>query len=44
MGLGEKMLRPTSMKLQGFTTHKVSTKEIMVLNVTLGVGLLSQIE
>lgn len=44
MGLGEEMLRPTSMKLEGFTTHKVMTKGIMVLNVTLGAGLVSRTE
>lgn len=44
MGLGEEMLRPTSMKWEGFTTHKVQTNGIMVLNVTLGVGSLSRTE
>lgn len=38
-GLGEDMLRSTSMKLEGFTTHKVMTKGIMMLSVTLGAGL-----
>lgn len=36
------MLRPTSMKLEGFTTHKILSKGIMILNVTLGVGLSSR--
>lgn len=44
MGLGGEMLRPTPMKLEGFTTHKVATKGIMTLNVTLGTSLLNQIE
>lgn len=44
MGLGEEMLRPTPMKLEGFTTHKVATKGIMTLNVTLGTGLLNRTE
>lgn len=44
IGLGEEMLRPTSMKLKGFTIHKVQNKGIMVLNVTLGVGSLSRTE
>lgn len=42
MGLVEEMLRPASLKLEDFTTDKVPTKGIMVLNVTLGTGLLSQ--
>lgn len=44
MGLGEEMLRPTSMKLEGFMTHKVQTKGIMVLNITLGIGSMSRTE
>lgn len=44
MRLGEKRIRPTPMKLEDFTTHKVATKGIMILNVTLGTGLLSRTE
>lgn len=44
MGLGEEMLRPTLMKLEVFTTHKVLTKGVMILNVTLGTSLSSQTE
>lgn len=36
------MLRPTPMKLEGFTTHKLATKGIMTLSVMLGTSLLSR--
>lgn len=36
MGIGEQMLTLTPMKLEGFTTHKVTTKRTVILNVTLG--------
>lgn len=29
-------MKPTSIKLEGFTTHKVTTKGTIVLKVTLG--------
>lgn len=32
------------MKLEGFTTHKIPTKWIIVMNVTFGVGSLSRSE
>lgn len=38
------MLRPTPMKLEGFTTHKVTTRGIITLNVTLGVDSTSRTE
>lgn len=44
MGLGEEMLRPTLMKFEGFTTHKVPIKGVMVLNATFRVGSLSRTE
>lgn len=36
MGIGDQFMKPTSMKLEGLTTHKVVTKETVVLYVTLG--------
>lgn len=44
MGLGDQPLRLTLMKLEGFTTHKVATRGIITLNVTLDTGLTSWIE
>lgn len=44
MGLGDQSLRHTPMKLEGFTTHKVATRAIITLNVTLDAGLTSRIE
>lgn len=35
MGMRDHLMKPTSMKLEGFTTHKVVTKGIVILNVTL---------
>lgn len=36
MGMGDQFMKPTSMKLEGFTTHKVVTKGTVMLNVKLG--------
>lgn len=44
MGLGDQLLRPTPLKLEGFTTHKVTTRGIITLNVTLGVDSTSRTE
>lgn len=37
-------MKPTSMKLEGFTTHKVITKGTVVLNVTMGTGSILRTE
>lgn len=36
MGLGDPLMKPTPMKLEVFTTHKITTKGTIVLNVTVG--------
>lgn len=38
MGMGDQLMTPIAMKLVGFITHKVVTKGMIVLNVTLGLG------
>lgn len=44
MGMGDQFMKPTSMKLEGFTTYKLVTKGIVVLNVTLGTGSVLRME